>query len=58
MAFMRTDQFNDHTVVARSVDGGRSFQPWQDAGFQDIHIALGCRTKCCWSMAIITHHLE
>jgi hypothetical protein len=34
VAFMRTANFDDHTVVARSTDGGRSFQPWQDAGFQ------------------------
>jgi hypothetical protein len=34
VAFMRTANFDDHTVVARSVDGGKSFQPWQDAGWQ------------------------
>ncbi len=34
VAFMRTAGFDDHTVVARSSDGGKSFQPWQDAGFQ------------------------
>ena len=34
VAFIRTAQFDDHTVIARSTDGGRSFQPWQDAGFQ------------------------
>lgn len=34
VAFIRTASFNDHTAVARSTDGGRSFQPWQDAGFQ------------------------
>jgi hypothetical protein len=34
VAFIRTAQFNDHTVIARSIDGGKSFQPWQDAGFQ------------------------
>jgi sialidase-1 len=34
IAFLRTEGFNDHTVVARSTDHGRSFQPWQDAGFQ------------------------
>lgn len=34
VAFIRTAQFNDHTVIARSTDGGKSFQPWQDAGFQ------------------------
>jgi hypothetical protein len=34
VAFIRTANFNDHTVVARSTDGGKSFQPWQDAGWQ------------------------
>lgn len=34
VAFIRTAQFDDHTVVARSRDGGRSFEPWQDAGWQ------------------------
>ena len=34
VAFMRTANFNDHTTVARSTDGGKSFQPWQDAGFK------------------------
>lgn len=34
VAFMRTANFDDHTVVARSTDGGRSFQPWQDAGWR------------------------
>lgn len=33
LAFVRTEGFNDHTVLARSSDHGRSFQ-WQDAGFQ------------------------
>ena len=32
VAFMRTDGLNDHTAVARSTDGGKSFGPWQDAG--------------------------
>lgn len=41
MAFLRTADFNDHTVVARSTDHGKSFQPWQDAGFQGHpHYAL------------------
>lgn len=41
VAFMRTEDFGDHTAVARSVDQGRSFQPWQDAGFQGHpHYAL------------------
>jgi hypothetical protein len=41
VAFLRTADFGDHTVVARSTDHGRSFQPWQDAGFQGHpHYAL------------------
>jgi hypothetical protein len=41
VAFIRTENFDDHTVVARSADGGKSFQPWQDAGFQGHpHYAL------------------
>jgi hypothetical protein len=41
VAFMRTEDFGDHTAVARSVDHGKSFQPWQDAGFQGHpHYAL------------------
>ena len=41
IAFMRTDTFDDHTAVARSIDHGRSFQQWQDAGFQGHpHYAL------------------
>jgi hypothetical protein len=34
VAFIRTANFDDHTVIARSTDNGRSFLPWQDAGFQ------------------------
>lgn len=34
VAFIRTANFDDHTVIARSTDGGRSFKQWQDAGFQ------------------------
>lgn len=33
VAFIRTAQFDDHTVIARSTDGGKSFT-WEDAGFQ------------------------
>lgn len=41
VAFIRTASFNDHTVIARSTDGGKSFQPWQDAGWQGHpHYAL------------------
>ncbi len=34
LAFLRTADFDDHTAVARSTDGGNSFGPWEDAGFQ------------------------
>ncbi len=41
VAFMRTADFDDHTTVARSTDHGKSFQPWEDAGFQGHpHYAL------------------
>ncbi len=41
VAFLRTAQFDDHTVIARSTDGGKSFLPWEDAGFQGHpHYAL------------------
>lgn len=41
VAFMRTADFNDHTVIARSTDHGKSFHPWQDAGWQGHpHYAL------------------
>ena len=41
VAFLRTADFNDHTAVARSTDHGKSFQPWQDAGWQGHpHYAL------------------
>lgn len=41
VAFLRTANFDDHTAVARSTDGGKSFQPWQDAGFKGHpHYAL------------------
>lgn len=33
VAFIRTENFDDHTVIARSTDHGKSFT-WQDAGFQ------------------------
>jgi sialidase-1 len=34
VAFLRTANANDHLAIARSTDGGKSFQKWQDAGFQ------------------------
>ncbi len=41
IAFLRTADFHDATVVARSTDGGKSFQPWRDSGFQGHpHFAL------------------
>jgi sialidase-1 len=33
VAFMRTEGFNDHTIVARSTTSGTSFAPWIDTGF-------------------------
>ena len=40
VAFIRTEGFNDHTVIARSKDGGKSFT-WRDEGFQGHpHYAL------------------
>jgi hypothetical protein len=41
VAFMRTADFDDHTVIARSRNQGKSFEPWEDAGFQGHpHYAL------------------
>lgn len=41
VAFMRTANFADNTCVARSTDGGKSFQKWKDAGFKGHpHYAL------------------
>ncbi len=41
VAFMRTADFGDHTVIARSKDDGKSFEPWEDTGFQGHpHYAL------------------
>jgi hypothetical protein len=34
VAFMRTEGFNDHTLVARSSNNGKSFEHWIDTGFQ------------------------
>jgi len=33
VTFIRTAKFDDHTVIARSTDGGESFT-WEDTGFQ------------------------
>jgi hypothetical protein len=41
VAFVRSERFDDHTVVVRSRNHGTSFEPWQDAGFQGHpHYAL------------------
>ena len=41
VAFLRTANFDDHTVVARSTDGGKNFKAWEDAGWQGHpHYAL------------------
>lgn len=34
VAFLRTEGLDDHTVVARSRDRGKTFEPWVDAGWQ------------------------
>lgn len=34
VAFMRTTHFDDHLCFARSTDRGKTFQPWQDAGWR------------------------
>ncbi len=41
VAFMRTADFDDQTVIARSTDGGKSFQKWESAGWKGHpHFAL------------------
>ncbi|MEJ6732433.1 MAG: sialidase family protein [Opitutaceae bacterium] len=34
VAFLRTANFEDQACIARSTDGGRSFEPWQGMGWQ------------------------
>lgn len=34
VAFLRTANFDDQAVIARSTDGGNSFHPWQGMGFK------------------------
>jgi hypothetical protein len=34
VVFLRTAAFGDQAVIARSKDGGKSFQPWESMGFQ------------------------
>lgn len=36
VAFMRTGGLDNRLAIARSSDRGRTFQPWQDAGFQGL----------------------
>jgi len=46
VAFMRTENFGDHTAVARSKNHGLSFEKWEDAGFQGHpHYALRLHDK-------------
>jgi sialidase-1 len=41
VAFLRTANFDDQTCVARSTDGGKSFQKWESAGWKGHpHYAL------------------
>jgi hypothetical protein len=41
VAFVRTAGLDDHTVVVRSKDHGKTWSPWEDAGFQGHpHFAL------------------
>jgi hypothetical protein len=34
IAFLRTDGLEDQACIARSTDGGKTFQPWQPMGFK------------------------
>jgi sialidase-1 len=34
VAFLRTANFDDQACIARSADGGKTFQPWQGMGFK------------------------
>lgn len=34
VAFLRTADYEDQACIARSTDGGKSFQPWEGMGFQ------------------------
>ncbi len=34
IAFLRSEKYEDQACMARSIDGGKSFQPWQGMGFQ------------------------
>jgi len=34
VAFLRSESYGDEACIARSTDGGKSFQPWQGMGFK------------------------
>jgi hypothetical protein len=34
VAFLRTANFDDEACIARSTDGGKTFQPWEKMGFK------------------------
>jgi hypothetical protein len=34
VAFLRTGNFDDQACIARSTDGGKTFQPWEGMGFR------------------------
>ncbi|MDD2475885.1 MAG: sialidase family protein [Dysgonamonadaceae bacterium] len=34
VAFLRTAHLDDQACIARSIDGGKSFEPWEKMGFQ------------------------
>ena len=34
VAFLRSEDYDDQACIARSLDGGKSFQPWQGMGFK------------------------
>lgn len=34
VAFLRSEDYQDQACIARSTDGGKTFQPWQGMGFQ------------------------
>ncbi|GAA5219999.1 sialidase family protein [Membranihabitans marinus] len=34
VAFLRTANYDDQACIARSTDGGKTFQPWKSMGFQ------------------------
>jgi hypothetical protein len=42
VAFLRTANFGDQACIARSVDGGKTFQPWQSMGFQGHPLQAIC----------------